>query len=220
MKTYLATECIKFGWETFKKRPWFLIGMTVLYFVVSLLIGFVGDVIGGVAGAVDGDFASNAVSSIASFFLGSFLGIMMVAFLLKAHDDPEHVQLTDAWKLSPYWYYIGAYILMGLAFVGGLILLIIPGIIFGLMFCFASYLAVDRGLSPIKAMKESARMTKGHKWELFLLAVASLGLIFIGLICLLVGFLVAMPVVSLAFVHAYRLLQQKAIAMPAPATVV
>ena len=220
MKTYLATECIKFGWETFKKRPWFLIGMTVLYFVASFFVGFIGDIISSAAQAADGTFANNAIHGLIGFFLNGFLGLMMLTFLLKTHDDIEHVQIADAWNLSAYWSYVGVSILMGLAFVGGLLLLIVPGIIFGLMFCFGTYLVVDRRVGPIEAMKESMRITNGHKWELFLLAVASLGLALIGIICLLVGFLVAMPVVVIAFVHAYRLLQQKALAIPAPATVV
>ena len=98
MKTYLATECIKFGWETFKKRPWFLIGMTVLYFVASFFVGFIGDIISSAAQAAGGTFANNAIHGLIGFFLNGFLGLMMLTFLLKTHDDIEHVQIADAWN--------------------------------------------------------------------------------------------------------------------------
>ena len=215
MKTALTTECIKFGWETFKKRPWFLIGVTVLYIIISFSSGTISDLAGDLMATSD-NFANNAVSFLISMLLNTLLGLMTVVFLLKAHDGIDHVTLSDAWNPTKYWRYLIVSILMGLAFAGGLILLIIPGIIFGLMFWFGGYLVVDRSLSPMEAMKESAHMTSGHKWELFLLAVASLGLMLIGIICLLIGFLVAIPVVTLAFTHAYRQLEIKAAPMLAP----
>ncbi len=216
MKTFLATECIKFGWETFKKRPWFFIGALVMYFVASFFSGSISGFVSFFIGAAAGNATSCVVNFIVNFFLSSLLGIMYVAFLLKAHDDPEHVTFADAWKPTMYWPYVGVAILTTLAIIGGVILLIIPGIIFAIMFCFGGYLVVDRDMRPMDAMRESRRLTNGHKWELFLLVIASAGLMIIGVICLLVGFLVAWPVVSLAFVHAYRELQKSAAPASAP----
>ena len=41
-----------------------------------------------------------------------------------------------------------------------------PGIIFALMFMFSTFIVIDRELGPIEAMKESHRITHGHKWKL------------------------------------------------------
>jgi uncharacterized membrane protein len=46
------------------------------------------------------------------------------------------------------------------------VLLIVPGIIFGLMFMFSTFLVIDRELGPIEALKESNHITHGHKWRL------------------------------------------------------
>jgi uncharacterized membrane protein len=74
----------------------------------------------------------------------------------------------------------------------------------GLMF--VPYIVIDRGLGPIEAMKESWRVTKGHKWQLFLLFLALIGLNILGAIALIVGLLVTIPITMLAAAHAYRTL--------------
>ena len=160
MKTYLATECIKFGWETFKKRPWFLIGVYVLVYAIELIPGIAADYTQG---------SANVLLNVISFVFSAFAWMVMISFFLKAHDDIEHVSLYDLWHPEKIIYFIGATIMQGLALIGGLILLIIPGIIFALMFWFAGYLVMDKNLGPVEAIRESARITNGHKWELFLL---------------------------------------------------
>jgi len=56
----------------------------------------------------------------------------------------------------------------------GTILLIIPGIIWGIKFQFFGYFIVDKGLEPIEALKRSAAITKGVRWSLLFLALSLL----------------------------------------------
>jgi len=74
----------------------------------------------------------------------------------------------------------------------------------GLMF--VPYLVIDRGLGPIESMKESWRVTKGNKWQLFLLFLALIGINLLGVAALVVGLLVSVPITMLAAAHAYRTL--------------
>lgn len=205
---FTAGSCIRFGWDTFKKRPWFLVGSILLYMVVLGLVSGASGELGKVGPTV------NLLTSIINWVVQIFAGMGMLAFLLKAHDDVEHVALADFWHPQPFWYYLGASILVMLAVIGGLILLIIPGIIFGIMYGFATYIVIDKSERPVAAMKESRRITYGHKWTLLWLGIL-LGLVFIlGLVCLIVGIFVAIPVTSLAYVHAYRELQKRGAASP------
>lgn len=55
-------------------------------------------------------------------------------------------------------------------------------------------------------MKESWRITKGHKWQLLLLFLALLLVNLLGLLALFVGIFVSVPITMLAFAHAYRTL--------------
>ena len=101
-------------------------------------------------------------------------------------------------------------------------MLIVPGIIFTLMFLFTTFIVVDRELGPIEAMKDSHRITRGHKWPLLGFLVLLMLINLAGLMALVVGLLVTIPVTSLAFTHAYRVLGGRAApdaAMPMSAAV-
>ena len=58
----------------------------------------------------------------------------------------------------------------------------------------------------MEAIKESWRLTKGHKWSILRLAVLMTLVNVLGFLLLLVGLLVTIPVTMLAFVRAYRVL--------------
>jgi uncharacterized membrane protein len=204
MDTFTAGSCIRFGWETFKKRPWFLIGAAFFYFVVIILVSSILNELidqGGVVAFV-GSFARTAVQMLA--------GMGAISFGLKAHDDIANVSILDFWRPRPFWKYTGTAILFGIIFLAGLVLVIVPGIIWGIMFGYAAYLVIDKGLWPLQALKESRRITYGYKWKLLLLGIFSILIAIVGVICLGVGLLIAYPILILANVHAFRTLQQRA----------
>jgi hypothetical protein len=61
--------------------------------------------------------------------------------------------------------YLATMFLVLLAFVGGLILLIIPGIIFVTWFSAATYITVDEGVWGVAALKRSRELTRGRVWD-------------------------------------------------------
>jgi uncharacterized membrane protein len=185
MDTFTAGSCIRFGWETFKKRPWFFIGVEALVILLSVIARYI---------------------PILGFFVIYLISMGGIAFMLKAHDDVQTLELKDYWRLHPFWKFVGGNLLSGLIVIGGMILFIIPGIIWAVMFSFVSYLIIDKNLGPIEAIKESARITKGYRWALFRLGILAGLIILLGVVCLVVGTLVAVPVASLAVAHAYRVL--------------
>ncbi len=128
------------------------------------------------------------------------------AFYLAAHDNSDTVELSSLWHPRPLWKYLGTSILLGLAVGVGFLLLIVPGIIFALMFIFSTFLVIDREIDPIEAMKESYRMTRGHKWNLLGLLLMLILVNLLGVLALIVGLLVSVPVTALALTHAYRVL--------------
>ena len=83
--------------------------------------------------------------------------------------DGQDASYADFWRpQSRFWFYVLATLLYGLIIGVGTLLLIVPGIIFGLMFMFYGYVMIEKGLGPIDALKESKRLTDGVKWKLFL----------------------------------------------------
>lgn len=198
-----AGDMIRFGWEAFKKRPWFLIGALVITTIVSYLVGF-----------VSGLFGNEGLESIAGFVINVAASILIsmgtTALLLKAHDSVESVSYRELWHPQPFWSYLGVTIIFALATVVGFILLIIPGIIVFLAYQFGEYIVIDRNLGPVEALEESARITKGNRWELLWLFLMIIGINILGALALLVGLLVTVPVSWLAIVHAYRTLEHRA----------
>jgi len=184
--------------------PGFLVGSTVVILLASVLIDtFTSGLDAAIAGSPD---EPSIVGSIINLALGTLIGMGATAFYLAAHDNPDTVDLSSLWHPRPFWKYLGASILLGLAIVVGFILLIVPGIIFALMFMFTTFIVIDRELGPIEAMKESHRITHGHKWKLLGFTLVLVLINLLGLLALIVGLLVSIPVSSLAFAHAYRLL--------------
>jgi uncharacterized membrane protein len=98
----------------------------------------------------------------------------------------------------------------------GLVLLIVPGLIAMVLFMFSTFLVIDRGLGPIDALKASMEMTRGNRWPLFGFILLCLLILFVGVLALGVGLLVAAPVAGIAFAYAYRLLSGGAAQIQAP----
>lgn len=208
--TFSVSECIHFGWESFKSRAWFLIGATLLYAVLTWLVSAIGGGIAQVLSSSPEDLTGGGISFLVTFPLGVLLAMGFTMFWLKVHDNLSTASFNALWSPHPFWKFLGARILSSIAILIGLILLVVPGIILMLAFLPVPYLVMERKLGPVEVLKESMRITKGHKWQLALLALALFGLNLLGLLALVVGLLVTMPVSVLAMVHAYRFMEHKA----------
>ncbi len=60
---------------------------------------------------------------------------------------------------------LGCVLLFMLAFIGGSILLVIPGLILFVTLLFGNYLVVIDGLGPLEALKQSHRLVWGNWWR-------------------------------------------------------
>jgi len=207
MNTFSPGSMISFGWDTFKKRPWFFIGA---FLVVSILSS-------GGRFQTDADVQYTAPTMALVIIIGIAFSIISILakmgairLALKAHDSAESARFGDLWAPHPFWKFVGGSILVGVIVIVGFILLIVPGIIWALRYLFVPYLVMERKLAPFEALKESARITYGHKWQLLGLLCLIVLINILGAILLLVGLLVSIPVSSLAMVHAYRTLSGQA----------
>ena len=200
--TELVYASFSHGWQTFVKRPWFLIGSVVVVFGVSAVSGGIaqsaGD--GGVAAT---SFIFNAVDF---FVVQIFVSMGIIAWSLKANSQIESTKISDLWAPHAYWRYLGTSILITIIELIGFALLVIPGIIASVLLMFAPFLVIDRGLSPFAAVKASFAINKEHFWAVFLLMLAAIAANIIGLILLGVGLLVSIPVTVIAMAYAYRTL--------------
>lgn len=86
----------------------------------------------------------------------------------------------------------------------GFVCLIIPGIIFACRLAFVSYLVMDKGLDPIRAIETSWRMTEGYGWTIFGLGLLAIPIFIGGLICFIVGVFPALIWINANFASMYQ----------------
>lgn len=119
--------------------------------------------------------------------------------------DSKKTKVSDLFNANGiFWQYLATSILVGLIVIGGLLLLIVPGIIWLLKYQFAMPLVVDKKLDITESIRKSGEITQGHKGWLFGFAIV-LGLVNIaGALLLLVGLLVTIPLTTMAYIYVYR----------------
>jgi len=86
----------------------------------------------------------------------------------------------------------------------GMLLFIIPGIIFVCRLSFVRYLVMDKGLDPVAAIEKSWHMTRGHGWRIFGMYLLAILMFFVGLCLVIVGAVFALMWVGCAFASLYH----------------
>lgn len=192
------------AWELFKKHWKFLLLVTVISWIFQ-----------GLPRSFEKhDLYSQswlilAVLSLALSALNLVIDIGLTKVYLKIVDR-ESAKLEDLFvHYKLFWKFLAGSILYGLIVVSGLFLLIVPGIIWAIKFQFYSYLIVDKNLGPIEALRQSSNMTQGKKWQIlkFDLVIGLLNIL--GILALIVGLLITIPVTTLGFTLLYRKLSPK-----------
>lgn len=192
--------CYGHGWRQLWKYFLELLLISVIAFVIGIpssMGGWAKDIafLGGLLGFVGFVYTlllANPVDYGVSF-----------AFLKSARGDK--IEINDMFEaFKNYWNAVLANLLVSVIVVIGLFLLIVPGIIFYCKLIFTRYLVVDRKMGVIEAVSESWRMTRGHTGEIFLIALLAIPLYIAGLIFFIVGIIVAVMWVKLAFASLYH----------------
>lgn len=200
MQKFSKKEVIQTAWKVTRENLGSLVGIVVAVGVIQYIPSLISESLK--EKSQFGSFLFGLIAWFVQMYMS--IGVLTVALKVSTGEKPN---FQDLFKVhSVFGKYLGGSILYGLICFVGFILLIIPGIIWSIQFQFFSYLIVDQGLGPIEALKKSSELTKGSKWDLFLLGLMLLGVILLGFICFLVGLLVAIPTVMIAGAFVYRIL--------------
>lgn len=97
-----------------------------------------------------------------------------------------------------------AQLLVSLIVVLGLILFIIPGIIFALKYLFVPFVVVDQDAKIGESLKKSSQLTKGNRTKLLGMSIVFALISVLGFFALGYGVLVAAIVLSLAKAYVYN----------------
>jgi len=171
-----------------------VLGLSLVAIGVACGLGILGAAVGGdrVLAVVLLVFAIG----LAMLFI-TWLAIGQRLFFLKLARGDEPT-LGELFRGGPFFLTtILAGLLFALAYLGGLALLIVPGIIFALMFSQFNYLIIDRNADAIESLTISKQITYGNKAMLLaILLVANLVGQLVMQACAL-GILVVAPFLSL-----------------------
>lgn len=144
-----------------------------------------------------------------SWLLQSFLTLGFIRMLLSIVDKKE-TKLEELFhganSFNHFLYFVVTMILYSALVSLGTILFIIPGIILSVGFIFVQYLAAEEREGIFESFKRSWKMTKGNRWKIFWLMIVSALFNVLGLLALVVGLLVTVPITYLVYTHLYRTL--------------
>ena len=231
---------LQFGWETFKKSPLRLIGFPLLVGIGMMIISYAIDEISkqGTALAIVGFVVSFVIQTfygigMANFFVKAERNVESVELMDFWYPKPFWRYVGMSLLMLP----IGAVVLLGVAAIAGIVAgimylvsaqsvgvaflsaMVIVGIpaavILGLFLFPLQYIMVSSDIGPIDGLKRSYHITRPHLFQIFLFMLAIIGINILGLLALIVGLLVSIPVSTLASVHLFRHLEREAGTPPA-----
>lgn len=208
MKSFSITDAFRFGWETFKKEWTFYIGITFLVIAISAIARL----IAGASGLL------GFVLMIGAILLEWWLYAGVTRITLRAHAGlPVSFEMLFGESWDTLYRFALAMIVAGILIVVGYVLLIVPGVIVQVMLLLFAFAIVDKGMGPIDALKESRRLTKGNRWQVFWFLLLMVLANAVGAMLAGVGLLVSLPVSLLALTYVYKALDKRDDVVPAPA---
>ncbi|MEK7556829.1 MAG: hypothetical protein AAB538_02525 [Patescibacteria group bacterium] len=200
-------DAFRFGWQIFKSNIWFLIGVTLVQFLLPRLASPFMDTENEAM-----RFTILVISVGLSMLLS--IGAIKIALALVDGKRPEFAELFRHYRFIAR--YFGLSLIYSVIITAGFVLLIIPGIYWALKYQFAAYFVVDKNLGVFEAFHRSADITRGVKWPLFQFMMVQIPLNLLGFLALGVGLLVTIPVTMLAYGKIYRDLEKGSVPTVAP----
>lgn len=173
--------------------------------IVNLIIAFILLFIFGREHYEDLNFALNIANYI--FYAPIAVGFCYLYLNFIKHEN----KMKDViWGFRKIVKAVIAHLLINIIYTIGLILLLLPGLIIGIIFSQVFYsqvfyiIAEDDDISALQAMKKSARIMKGNKFKYIMLNLSFIGWGILGLITLGVGFLWIIPYYNITLANFYR----------------
>ncbi|HEY5494182.1 MAG TPA: hypothetical protein VIK15_06290 [Candidatus Anoxymicrobiaceae bacterium] len=198
-KKFDIGESLRFGWETFKSNIGFLILIVLIFWVVEGIFS--------VPTYAVRNQAVILIFNILGFVIAVFVAIATIKISLRFLAGGPG-DFTDLYEGYPRFLdMLVGQILYALIVIAGLILLIVPGIIWGLKYQFYPYLIIDKDMGSVDAIKRSGQITMHQKGHLFLFWLAVVGINILGAVACGIGLFITIPLTFLAHAHIYRRLE-------------
>jgi len=184
-----------------------------VYFLELLVIGIIYTVVSGPVSVFQWHVDTFAWFLVPLALFGIAYGIFVAGpisyganwVFLKAVRG-ERIEIRDIFVVFQrnYWNVVIANIVVGVIVGLGIVMLIVPGIIFAVRLSFVPFLVVDKEMDVMDALRVSWDMTRGHGWQIFFMGILAIFVVIGGLICLVVGIIISIMWISAAFAAIYH----------------
>lgn len=196
MNSFAKVDLLKESWELIKKNLnlfALLVGAYIIYYLLK------------------GLFNDSGIFSLVLWVVSLVLEVGSINLVLKLVDggkgDIKDLYTYADLPMKVFKNLVGS-IFAGIAFVAGLILLVIPGIYIAVRLQFFSYYIVDKNVGIMDAFKMSWELTKNGKLNLFLFDLLLVVINFVGALLLGLGLLITVPLSLVAMTLLYRKVQK------------
>lgn len=108
-----------------------------------------------------------------------------------------------------YWNAVFANLLVAFIIGFGIVMLIVPGLIFACKLVFVPYLIVEQKMEAVDAVKTSWKISTGYTGKIFLMGILSIFIIFLGLLFFGIGITVSLMWNRLTFAYLYKHVSQQ-----------
>ena len=214
-------ESLSVAWNLLRWRPWYVAVLPILVSMLASIVMIIPMLLIGILATVALVFAMKNVGiaiaiGIAILFLIGLFVYLFLKFVLPASMFQyifirnlllgRSVNVKETFKSLMDWGLIGRFFggtfLLVLIVVGGLILFIVPGIIWMIKYMFGPLLILDKKMGARESLRASGEMTDGYKWSLFAYALL-IGIIGFGLLGTILGSLIIVPVYLISYIFIY-----------------
>ena len=181
-------SCLERGWNLLKANFWPIVGTTFVLFIVMLIaqsIPFLGLLVG-------------------LLLTGVFYGGLYFFYLKKIRGQPAELGDAFAGFSLAFLPLMLASLVSSLLTTLGLLLLILPGIYLAVSYAFVYLLIIDHKLEFWCAMEVSRRVVTAQWWRVFGLMILGAIIAILGVLGLIIGIFITMPILIGAIAYAYE----------------
>ena len=198
VKRFSIEEAFEFAWEVTKQNVALFIGLLVAAVIIDTIP------VALAAQLQEKHHLLAPVFSIIGWVLQTIITMGLIKIAIQFADGQKG-GFSDLFSCASLFipYILGSF-LYALIVLVGLVLLIVPGIIWAIRYQFFVYFIIDKKCKVFEAFQKSSEVTYGAKWRLFIFSILLTMLNFFGMIPLFMGLLVTIPITLVAVASVYR----------------
>lgn len=222
MNKFSKRAALSYGWTEVKNNFSFILGLAGILLIYSIIFYFLTEIPGLVGVGFE----------IIRIIVGFIIGLGIIRISLNVYDETDfgysellnqkHLLLSVIGTTVIFTGLILPFAILGtfsiilffstspLIAILLLIVSFVAALTIATILYFADYSIVDKQLGPIKAIKESIRITKGSRLNLFIFLLTLVVLNLLGLMLLGIGLFITLPLSFLAEAYVYCQLSKQA----------